>query len=93
MDQLPSVRHASGLLDMLAEVASQTLHSDPSVKTSPAKKKALERAAREKPREKPEPKESLRRKAVKVCALFTSHHCVLQVLIFRQPQPLCYACL
>lgn len=66
MDQhIPSLRPSSGLLDMLAEVASQTLHSDPTVKTSPAKKKVIERAVREH-REKPEQKESTRRKAGKV---------------------------
>ncbi|KAJ1523673.1 hypothetical protein ONE63_001513 [Megalurothrips usitatus] len=68
MDPIPSLRPSSGLLDMLAEVASQTLHSDPTVKTSPAKKKAVERATRE-PREKPEPKEAVKRKAGKFLKL------------------------
>lgn len=74
MESIPALRPSSGLLDMLAEVASQTLHSDPTVKTSPAKKKIIERAVRE-PREKPEPKEPPRRKVAKVgyfCIYFSS---------------------
>ncbi|XP_034232622.1 uncharacterized protein LOC117640315 isoform X2 [Thrips palmi] len=68
MEAIPALRPPSGLLDMLAEVASQTLHSDPTVKTSPAKKKAIERAVRE-PREKPEAKEAPRRKVAKLSVL------------------------
>lgn len=38
-DDQPVRKDCSGaLLDMLAEVASQTLHSDPSVKSSPIKR-------------------------------------------------------
>lgn len=68
MEAIPALRPSSGLLDMLAEVASQTLHSDPTVKTSPAKKKIMERAVRE-PREKAEPKEAPRRKVAKLSVL------------------------
>jgi len=38
-EQSSSVRNTGGLLDMLAEVASQTLHNDPTVKASPAKRR------------------------------------------------------
>ena len=37
-DQLDRKGCSGALLDMLAEVASQTLHSDPSVKSSPIKR-------------------------------------------------------
>lgn len=39
-DQLERKGCSGALLDMLAEVASQTLHSDPSVKLSPIKRQA-----------------------------------------------------
>jgi hypothetical protein len=38
-DQLESKGCSGALLDMLAEVASQTLYSDPSVKMSPIKRR------------------------------------------------------
>lgn len=88
MDHIPSLRPASGLLDMLAEVASQTLHSDPTVKTSPVKKKSTERAVRE-PREKPEPKESARRKSSKRAEVDTLTAAKLRSLSLSQQLRLC----
>ena len=85
---IPSLRPSSGLLDMLAEVASQTLHSDPTVKTSPAKKKVIERAVRE-AREKPEQKETIRRKAGKKAEVDTLTAAKLRSLSLSQQLRLC----